>query len=137
MLSDKGVHLEPPGFIWAKQEGPMSVLGSGASEPGTEGASSQLTPELLPAWDRPLSTSIVLSIHAASSLSLSFFHYPLYPRHFSLRPWPGLLLPPPTLDLLMSTMLALFTDHVHVCKRPLCSILSLFMNIHFTNRICS
>ncbi len=93
VLSDKGVRLEPPGFIWAKQEGPRVCLGSGASEPRTEGASSQLTPELLPAWDQPLSLSIALSIHRASSLS--FFHYPLYPRHFSPRPWPGLLLPLP------------------------------------------
>lgn len=41
----------------------------------------------------PTFLSIALSIHRASYLS--FFHYPLYPRHFSPRPWPGLLLPLP------------------------------------------
>lgn len=41
----------------------------------------------------PTSLSIAFSIHRASYLS--FFHYPLYPRHFSPRPWPGLLLPLP------------------------------------------
>lgn len=28
-LSDKGTRLEPPGFIWAKQEGPVSVWAVG------------------------------------------------------------------------------------------------------------
>lgn len=29
VLSDKGMRLEPPGFIWAKQEGPVSVWAVG------------------------------------------------------------------------------------------------------------
>lgn len=41
----------------------------------------------------PTFLSIARSIHTASYLP--FFHYPLYPRHFSPRPWPGLLLPLP------------------------------------------
>lgn len=28
-MSDKGMLLEPPGFIWAKQEGPVSVWAVG------------------------------------------------------------------------------------------------------------
>lgn len=70
VLSDEGMRLEPPGFIWAKQEGPVSVWAAGASERRTEGASSQLTPELLPAWDLNLSPH--RSVHPRSLSSPSF-----------------------------------------------------------------
>lgn len=112
--------------------GPSSVR-SGASEPRTEGASSQLTPELLPAWDQPLFLSLPTSIQPLLSLSFT------------------------TLCILSTSLpghgLAYFylshsgpfdVDCVgpfhRSCVRlewPLCSILSLFMNIHFTNRIRS
>ena len=51
--------------------GPHVCLSSGASEPPTEGASSQLTPELVPAWDQPLSLSLSLSLSLYSYLYCS------------------------------------------------------------------
>lgn len=131
VLSDKGHRLEPPGFIWAKQEEPVSVRAMGRSEARPEGASSQLTPELLPAWDQ-----LSLSLHPYCLFSL-FLSPPSVssPLLSKAVAWPTFT--SPTLDPLMSAMLALSTDHVHVWKWPLCSILSLFMNIHFTNRISS
>lgn len=68
-------------------------LGSGDWEPRTEGAFSQLTPELLPAWDQLF--SLYLSFCPYSLLSRSLCRCPVYSHHFSPRPWPGLLLPLP------------------------------------------
>lgn len=50
--------------------GAYVCLGSGASEPRTEGAFSQLTPELLPAWDQPF--SLLLAPSTQPLISLSF-----------------------------------------------------------------
>lgn len=115
--------------------GPSSVR-TGASEPRTEGASSQLTPELLPAWDQPRYLTLYRSLHPYILLSL-FLSLPSVSSPFPSQAMTRPTFTSHTLDPLMSTMLALSTDHVCVWKRPLCSILSLFMNIHFTNRICS
>lgn len=133
VLSDKGMRLEPPGFIWAKQEGPVSVWAMGPHR-ATNRRCLLTTRTWAPPSLGPTSLSIALSIHTASSVY--FFHYPLSsPLLSQAMAWPTFT--SPTLDPLMSTMSALFTDHVYVWKWPLCSILSLFMNIHFTNRICS
>lgn len=109
--------------------GPSSVR-TGASEPWTEGTSSHLTPELLPGWDQPLFLSLSLHPHRLVSLFLSLpsVSSPLLSQAMA---WPTFT--SPTLYSLISTVLALSIDHVHVWKWPICSILSLFMNIHFTN----
>lgn len=118
--------------------GPSSVR-SGAWEPRTEGTSSHLAPELLPGWDQALSLYLSLPpplflSHPPSYrlvslfLSLPSVSSPLLSQAMA---WPTFT--SPTLDSLISTMLALSTDHVYVWKWPICSILGLFMNIHFTN----
>lgn len=93
VLSDKGTRLEPPGFIWAKQEGPRSVWAPLLSAVGPQSREQKVPPHNSHLSSSQPGTNLSLYIHTASSLS--FFHCPLYPLHFSPRPWPGLLLPLP------------------------------------------
>lgn len=144
VLSDKGAHLEPPGFIWAKQErgpclsGPLFCPQWGLRATNRRCLLSTHTwaPPSLGPTSLSLAPSLYCSLHPCNLfplfLSLPSVSSPLLSQAMA---WPTFTSHTP--DPLMSTVLALSTDHVYIWKWPLCSILSLFMNIHFTNRICS
>lgn len=134
VLSDKGMRLEPPGFIWAKQEGPVSVWAPLLSARGPQSHEQKVPPHIshLSSSQAGTNLSFYLSPSIHTGLFLSFFHYPVSsPLLSQAMAWPTFT--SPTLYSLISTVLALSIDHVHVWKWPICSILSLFMNIHFTN----
>lgn len=101
VLSDKGMRLEPPGFIWAKQEGPVSVWAPLLSARGPQSHEQKVPPHIshLSSSQAGTNLSFYLSPSIHTGLFLSFFHYPLCPLHFSPRPWPGLLLPLPLCTL--------------------------------------
>ncbi len=94
MLSDKGMHLEPPGFIWAKQEGPVSAWAVGpqsqeqkvpphnshlsSSQPGTNLSLSlylTFSPSMLPLLSLSFTTLCILATSLPGH-GLAYFYLP-------------------------------------------------------------
>lgn len=136
LLSDKGTRLEPPGFIWAKQEGAHVCLRPLFCPQWGLRATNRRCLFITHTWALPslgpTSLSISLRIHTASFLSV--FRYPLYPLRFSPRPWPGLLLPLPLWTLWCRLCWPFPQIMCTFGNGTFCSILRLFMNIHFTQQ---